>query len=41
MPLGYPERPDRLSGVVAHLRARGWPFAGTAGAVAESGPLPR
>jgi acetoin utilization deacetylase AcuC-like enzyme len=27
-PPGYPERPERLSGVVAHLRERGWPFAG-------------
>ena len=26
-PAGYPERPERLSGVVAHLRERGWPFA--------------
>ena len=26
-PRGYPERPDRLSGIVEHLRARGWPFA--------------
>jgi acetoin utilization deacetylase AcuC-like enzyme len=26
-PPGYPERPERLSGVVAHLRERGWPFA--------------
>jgi acetoin utilization deacetylase AcuC-like enzyme len=24
---GYPERPDRLSGIVEHLRARQWPFA--------------
>jgi acetoin utilization deacetylase AcuC-like enzyme len=26
-PPGYPERPERLSGVLAHLRERGWPFA--------------
>jgi acetoin utilization deacetylase AcuC-like enzyme len=26
-PAGYPERPERLSGVVAHLRERDWPFA--------------
>jgi acetoin utilization deacetylase AcuC-like enzyme len=26
-PRGYPERPDRLSGIVEHLRGRGWPFA--------------
>jgi len=26
-PRGYPERPDRLSGIVEHLRARSWPFA--------------
>jgi len=26
-PAGYPERPERLSGVVDHLRERGWPFA--------------
>lgn len=26
-PRGYPERPDRLSGIVEHLRARQWPFA--------------
>jgi acetoin utilization deacetylase AcuC-like enzyme len=26
-PRGYPERPDRLSGIVEHLRARDWPFA--------------
>lgn len=25
-PRGYPEVPDRLSGVVAHLSARGWPI---------------
>jgi acetoin utilization deacetylase AcuC-like enzyme len=27
-PRGYPERPERLSGIVEHLRGRGWPFAG-------------
>jgi acetoin utilization deacetylase AcuC-like enzyme len=27
VPLGYPARPDRLSGIVDYLRARGWPFA--------------
>jgi acetoin utilization deacetylase AcuC-like enzyme len=26
-PPGYPERPERLSGVLGHLRATGWPFA--------------
>jgi acetoin utilization deacetylase AcuC-like enzyme len=26
-PPGYPERPERLSGVLAHLRGSGWPFA--------------
>jgi acetoin utilization deacetylase AcuC-like enzyme len=26
-PRGYPERPDRLSGIVEHLRGRNWPFA--------------
>jgi len=26
-PPGYPERPERLSGVLAHLRQSGWPFA--------------
>jgi acetoin utilization deacetylase AcuC-like enzyme len=26
-PAGYPERPERLSGVLAHLRAGGWPVA--------------
>ena len=26
-PPGYPERPERLSGVLAHLRERGWPLA--------------
>ncbi len=26
-PPGYPERPDRLTGIVEHLRAKGWPFA--------------
>ena len=26
-PRGYPERPDRLSGVVDHLRTRGWDLA--------------
>ncbi|HET9208970.1 MAG TPA: histone deacetylase [Thermoanaerobaculia bacterium] len=26
-PPGYPERPERLSGVLDHLRERGWPFA--------------
>jgi acetoin utilization deacetylase AcuC-like enzyme len=26
-PSGYPECPERLAGVVAHLRARGWPIA--------------
>lgn len=25
-PLGYPERPERLSGIVEHLRTRGWPL---------------
>ncbi len=34
-PAGYPERPERLSGVVAHLRERDWPFAG---APAEGDP---
>ncbi len=29
-PPGYPERPERLSGIVAHLRERGWEVAGTA-----------
>jgi acetoin utilization deacetylase AcuC-like enzyme len=26
-PRGYPERPERLTGIVEHLRRRGWPFA--------------
>ncbi|HEX3129082.1 MAG TPA: histone deacetylase [Thermoanaerobaculia bacterium] len=26
-PRGFPERPDRLSGIVDHLRQRGWDFA--------------
>lgn len=26
-PRGYPERPERLSGIVDHLRERGWDFA--------------
>jgi acetoin utilization deacetylase AcuC-like enzyme len=26
-PPGYPERPERLAGVVEHLRGRGWPMA--------------
>jgi len=26
-PPGYPERPERLSGVLGHLRQAGWPFA--------------
>ncbi len=26
-PPGYPERPERLSGILAHLRERGWPLA--------------
>jgi acetoin utilization deacetylase AcuC-like enzyme len=25
-PPGFPERPERLSGVVSHLRSAGWPF---------------
>ena len=29
-PRGYPERPDRLSGVVDHLRGRGFPIVETA-----------
>jgi acetoin utilization deacetylase AcuC-like enzyme len=29
-PRGYPERPERLSGIVEHLRGRGWPFAAVA-----------
>jgi len=33
-PPGYPERPDRLSGVLAHLRRSGWLFA-EGGEVAE------
>jgi acetoin utilization deacetylase AcuC-like enzyme len=32
-PLGYPERPDRLSGIVGHLRERGWPVEDLAPAV--------
>jgi acetoin utilization deacetylase AcuC-like enzyme len=28
-PPGYPERPERLSGVLAHLRAQGWPVVET------------
>jgi acetoin utilization deacetylase AcuC-like enzyme len=30
-PPGYPERPERLSAVLAHLRERGWTMAGGAG----------
>src|SRR5690349_20335534 len=26
-PAGYPERPERLAGIVRHLRERGWPVA--------------
>ncbi|HEY0514437.1 MAG TPA: histone deacetylase [Thermoanaerobaculia bacterium] len=41
-PPGYPERPQRLSGVLAHLRERGWPIVeraeadGTAAAAARA-----
>src|SRR5436305_12825194 len=34
-PAGYPERPERLSGVLAHLRERGWPVVETAVALGE------
>jgi len=34
-PPGYPERPERLSGVLAHLRQSGWPFAESAAAPDE------
>src|SRR5947209_709643 len=27
VPPGFPERPERLSGIVEHLRGKGWPFA--------------
>ena len=27
VPPGFPERPERLSGIVEHLRGNGWPFA--------------
>jgi acetoin utilization deacetylase AcuC-like enzyme len=33
-PSGYPECPERLSGVLAHLRERGWPIAEPSPAVA-------
>jgi acetoin utilization deacetylase AcuC-like enzyme len=36
-PPGYPECPERLSGVLAHLRARGWPVEDRA---VEPGPSP-
>ena len=36
-PRGYPERPERLSGIVGHLRDRGWTFAdGASGGDARS-----
>jgi acetoin utilization deacetylase AcuC-like enzyme len=35
-PRGYPERPDRLAGIVEHLRERSWPFAGPV----EASPSP-
>ncbi|HEY4574684.1 MAG TPA: histone deacetylase family protein, partial [Thermoanaerobaculia bacterium] len=35
-PPGYPERPQRLSGVLAHLRERGWPLADEAGLSPEA-----
>ena len=37
-PRGYPECPDRLSGVMAHLAPRGWPItsAGVEREVAEA-----
>jgi acetoin utilization deacetylase AcuC-like enzyme len=34
-PSGYPECPERLSGVLAHLRERGWPVVETAADVSE------
>ena len=34
-PPGYPERPDRLTGIVEHLRTRGWTFAECGGAARE------
>ena len=34
-PRGYPERPERLSGIVEHLRERGWPFAASPEEAAE------
>jgi acetoin utilization deacetylase AcuC-like enzyme len=35
-PPGYPERPERLSGVLAHLRERGWPMAEEGGLSPEA-----
>src|ERR1700744_3570228 len=35
-PPGYPERPERLSGVLAHLRERGWPLAAAEGPSRET-----
>ena len=35
-PAGYPERPDRLSGILGHLRQNGWPVADGEGADAET-----
>ncbi|HYG65711.1 MAG TPA: histone deacetylase [Thermoanaerobaculia bacterium] len=37
-PPGYPERPERLAGIVSHLRSRGWPVtdAGTSPEIREA-----
>jgi acetoin utilization deacetylase AcuC-like enzyme len=35
-PPGYPERPERLSGILAHLRESGWPMAEEGGLSPEA-----
>src|SRR4051794_37801586 len=34
-PPGYPERPDRLTGILDHLRHNGWPVTDVAAGVAD------
>jgi acetoin utilization deacetylase AcuC-like enzyme len=37
-PRGYPERPERLAGILDHLRAGGWEIAGAPDAAVEAAP---
>jgi acetoin utilization deacetylase AcuC-like enzyme len=39
-PTGYPERSERLSGIVEHLRTRGWPLTEMSAEGGSGGPAP-